>query len=92
MLQAGSTGYQLLHKNMPKALASLSTVQREAAKQFNPLSEGEFVFDQLSVHLESCNAPKIVSILEDAIRVIPRIEYDPNSNKVVGFVLPLDTE
>jgi len=50
LLRAGSTGYQLLHKNMPEALPSLSTVQQEAAKQYNPLSEGEFVFDQLSVH------------------------------------------
>ena len=92
LLRTGSTGYQLLHKNMPEALSSLPTVQREAAKQFNPLSEGEFAFDQLSVHLESYNAPRIVSISEDATRVITRIEYDSNSNKLVGFVLPLDTE
>lgn len=92
LLRTGSTGYQLLHKNMPEALPSLSTVQREAAKQFNPLSEGEFAFDQLSVHLKAYNAPRIVSISEDATRVITRIEYDPNSNKLVGFVLPLDTE
>ena len=92
LLRTGSTGYQLLHKNMPEALPSLSTVQREAAKQFNPLSEGEFAFDQLSAYLESYNAPRIVSISEDATRVITRIEYDSNSNKLVGFVLPLDTE
>jgi len=72
---------------MPEALPSLSPVQREAAKQFNPLSDGEFAFDQLSVHLKSYNVPRIVSISEDATRVITRIEYDPNSNKLVGFVL-----
>ena len=48
LLRTGSTGYQLLHKNMPEALPSLSTVQL-----------GEFAFDQLSVHLESYNAPRI---------------------------------
>ena len=92
LLRTGSTGYKLLHKNMPEALPSLSTVQREATERFNPLSEGEFAFDQLSVHLDSYNAPRIVSISEDATRVITRIEYDSNSNNLVGFVLSLDTE
>ena len=75
LLQTGSTGYQLLHKNMPEALDSLPTVQREAAKQVNPPSEWEFAFfDQLSVHLESYNSPRIVSISEDATGVITYIE------------------
>ena len=32
----------------------------------------------------------IVTISEDATRIIQRVEYDPNGDKCVGFVLPLD--
>ena len=42
LLRIGSSGYELLHKNMPEALPSLSTVKREAAKRYAPLIEGEF--------------------------------------------------
>ena len=65
--QTSFTGYQLLHKNMPKALP---TVQQEAAKRFSSLSEGAY------------NAPRIVSISENATRVLTCIEYDSNSNKL----------
>ena len=73
LLRIGSSGYQLLHKNMPEAFPSLSTVKREAAKQLTPLSEGEFAFDKLAAHLEAYNASKFVSISEDATRVIARV-------------------
>ena len=33
---------------------------------------------------------KIVSISEDATRVISHVEYDSSNNKIGGFVLPLD--
>ena len=65
--QTSFTGYQLLHKNMPEALP---TVQQEAAKRFSSLSEGAY------------NAPRIVSISENATRVLTCIEYDSNSNKL----------
>lgn len=42
------------------------------------------------MHLNSFNAEKLVSIGEDATRVIARVEYDCESNKLIGFVLPCD--
>jgi len=92
LLRIGSTGYELLHKNMPEALPSLSTVKREAAKRYTPLIEGEFSFDQLVAHLEAYSASRMVSISEDATRVISRVEYDQVKDKLVGFVLPLDED
>jgi len=47
-------------------------------------------FDGLREHLHRYGAPAIVSIGEDAIRVIGRVEYDKETNRCVGFVLPLD--
>ena len=90
LLTMGPSAYELLQKNLPEALPSLSTVQREANKCYSPLQEGEFMFDQLSTYLDVHNAPKIISMSEVATRIISRIEYDSNRNKIVGFVLPPD--
>ena len=35
-------------------------------------------------------APKIVAVGEDATRVISRVQYDYDTNRMVGFVLPCD--
>jgi len=77
---------------MPEALPSLSTVKQEAAKQCTPLTEGEFLFDQLVAHLEAYSACRMVYISEDATRVISSIEYDQANDELVGFVLPIDTD
>ena len=47
------------------------------------------MFDKLSAHLDAYNAPHVISISEDATRVVSRIDYDGNSDSIVGFVLPL---
>ena len=75
---------------MPEAIPSLSTVEREANRYYSPQAEGEFIFDKLLAHLEGYNTEKIVSMSEDATRVISRVEYDSSNNKIGGFVLPLD--
>ena len=90
-LTIGPSPYELLHVNMPEAIPSLSTVEREANRRYSLLGEGQFIFDKLLAHLEGYNAEKIVSISEDATRIISRVEYDSSSNKIVGFVLPLDS-
>ena len=66
----GSSAYELLQKNLSEGIPSLSTTQREAYKCFSQLNEGDFMFDQLSAYLDMHNAPRIVSISEDATRVI----------------------
>ena len=71
---AGPCAYKLLHANMPEALPSLRTVQREIKKSYSPIVEGEFKFDQLSSHLQAHNAPRIICISEDATRIVSRIE------------------
>ena len=43
--------------------------------------EGEFTFYEL---------PKVVAIGEDATRLISRVEYDNETNRLVGFVLSCD--
>jgi len=82
--------FELIHQNMPEALPSLRTVQSLVHAQYKTLDEGNFRFDDLVNHLQQYNVPKIVSIGEDATRVIARIDYDNETDRCVGFVLPVD--
>ena len=87
---AGPAAYEMLHQNLPEALPSLSLVKKEMRKHYSNFTEGVFRFDKLSTHLDAYQAPRVISISEDATRIISRIEYDPSSDKLVGFVLPVD--
>ena len=89
-IYCGPLAYEFLHQNMCQALPSLRTVQRIIHAQYKTLHEGIFRFDELLAHIIDHKAPKIVSIGEDATRVIGRIDYDSETNRCVGFVLPLD--
>jgi len=40
--------------------------------------------------LKQYNAPLFVSIAEDATQIVGRVEYDNETNRCVGFVVPLD--
>ena len=90
LFTAGSLAYELVHKNMPEAFPSLRTVQKEVNKKYCSMVEGEFQFDMLSDHLDAYNAPRVISISEDGTRVLSRIEYDEESDKFIGFVLPVN--
>ena len=90
LIYAGPRAYNFMYENMPHALPSLRTVQRIIHSDYRPISEGEFRFDELVVHLHNFGADKVVAIAEDATRVIARADYDNESDRVVGFVLPCD--
>ena len=73
---------------MPEALPSLRTVQSQIQSQYTNIEEGVFRFDDLLKHLSKHDTPHIVAIAEDATRIINKVEYDPGTNRCVGFVLP----
>ena len=77
---------------MPRALPCLRTVQRYVSTDYSPIQEGSFRFDELLVHLKAFNCLKIVSLAEDATRVIRKVQYDAETNKPVGFMLPCDED
>ena len=42
-------------------------------------------------HIHNYNVPhRIVTIAEDATRVIARVDYDNETDRCIGFVLPID--
>ena len=65
-------------------------MQRLIHKDYKTLDEGKFQFDELLSHISQHKAPKVVSISEDATRVISRVDYDSETDCCVGFVLPTD--
>ena len=46
----------------------------------------------LVCHIERYQAPRIVTIGEDATCVISRVEYDHKTDRCVGFVLPVNKD
>ena len=92
LLYGGPMAYNLIQKNLESALPSLCTVQRIIQSQSGYLSEGQFQFDELVRHLTKYNAPFVVAISEDATRIVARVEYDKNTDRMVGFVLPCNED
>ena len=65
-------------------------VQSTTHSEYNTIYEGVFQFNELREHLHRYGAQAIVSIGEDATRVIGRVEYDKEIERCGEFVLPLD--
>ena len=65
-------------------------MQNILSSEYRPIREGNFRFQELLQHLNSYSAPKLVSIGKDATRLISRIDYDNETDQLVGFVLPCD--
>ena len=85
----GKGGYELLLANLGCALPSITSIQRMITCT-QKICEGEFQFDQLLQHLQSFHSPLFVNIHLDDTRIIHRIEYDPVTDRFVGFCLPLN--
>jgi hypothetical protein len=51
---------------------------------------GDLYFKECHEFLIKRNLPLVVGISEDGTRVLSRVEYDPQSNQLIGFVTPLD--
>lgn len=75
--------------NMKNCIPSISTLNRYLDSAKDCIQEGNLDFVGLQKHLEERNLPKIVWISEDATRIKSKIEYDPKTNKILGFVLLL---
>lgn len=89
LIYSGPLAYEFIQQNMPEALPSLRTVQNIIHSEYNTMHEGVFQFDGLLQHIKVHKSSTCVSIGEDATRIISRVEYDPQTNRCVGFVLPI---
>lgn len=90
LIYAGPLAYNFLQENLSQALPCLQTIQRIVHSEYKTIHEGEFRFEELVAHISQHKAPSVVTIGEDATRVISRVEFDSETNRCVGFVLPLN--
>ena len=86
---SGPFAYEFLHKNLQQALPSARSILRAIHSQYITLDEGAFRLNDLVTHLKNHKTPNIVSVPEDATRIIGRVDYDTETDRRVGFVLPI---
>lgn len=85
----GPLAYETIHRNLTTALPSLSSTNRYVQKMNCRVNEGILRCNELNLFLEYRNWPKIVSLSEDATRIVGRVQYDRKTNQVLGFVQPI---
>jgi hypothetical protein len=81
---------QVLYSNLP--LPSISTVQQNMKNNDNKIVEGQLRMSELKDFLVSNNLHLKVWISEDGTRILEKVEYDPQTNQLVGLVLPLEKD
>lgn len=86
---AGPLAYETIQKNLSCSLPSLSSTNRYIGSGFHMI-EGVPRFNELLVYLNERKLPLMVSLSEDATRVVGKIQYDSKTNQLVGFTLPLN--
>lgn len=88
----GPMAYETLYKNLEGALPALSSANRYIRASNCHTSEGILRCDELCVYLKDRKQPAVVSLSEDATRIVGKVQYDSSSNQLVGFVLPSNSE
>lgn len=87
----GKLLYEFIHANMAMTFPSPSTVDRFIQHKKNKVIEGMLRVEELKTYLVQHNCPLAVVISEDATRNVGRVCYNPSTNQLVGFVLPLSS-
>lgn len=89
-LLSGPLAYDTLQKNLSCALPALSSVNRYTHKSNCRVNEGVLRCEELLQYLEERKLEKVVSLAEDATRIVGRVQYDSYTNQIMGFALPVN--
>lgn len=89
---AGPLAYQTLQKNLQSALPSLPSTNRYISSSNYRIVEGIPRYNELLIYLNERNLPLVVSLSEDATRIVGKMQYDSSTNQVVGFVQPINRQ
>lgn len=87
----GPLAYETIQRNLECALPSLTSTNRYIKSANCHVVEGILRSEELLLYLKERNLPLVVSLSEDATRIIGRVQYDATSNQLVGFTLPLNS-
>lgn len=83
---AGIYVYEYIRLNLKFMLPSIQTVKNFYTH--NPYEEAQFRYEESKAYLHSIQC-RFIYVSEDCSAIIPRIEYDSNSNSFNGFVTPI---
>lgn len=86
-LLCGRACYDTLCANLP--IPQANTVQAYINQNKPRIIEGQLRCEELNAYLDGLKLDKYVWISEDASGIINKIEFDPNTNQMVGLVLPM---
>lgn len=89
---SGPLAYKTLQANSFGVIPSISATNKYILRPDHALIEGQLRNEELLVYLQERNQPLWVSLSEDSTRIENRIEYDPHTNQLIGFVLPINEE
>lgn len=89
---AGPLAYETLQRNLEAALPSLPSTNRYIREYNCHIVEGILRCEELRIYLSERKLPMTISLSEDATRVIDKVQYDPNTNQLIGFVLPINCD
>lgn len=89
---SGPLAYQTLQKNLQSVLPSLPSTNRYINASNYRIVEGIPRYDELLVYLKQRNLPLVVSLSEDATRIVGKVQYDSSANQLVGFVQPINIQ
>lgn len=91
-LLAGQLSYKTIQANYFGVFPSLSATNKYIHRPDHGLIEGEIRSQELLVYLKGRNQPLWVALSEDGTKIENRIQYDPRTNQLIGFVLPTNQE
>lgn len=86
----GPLAYETIHRNLEAAIPSLPSTNRYIRASNCCIIEGILRSEELKIYLENRKLPFIVSLSEDATRVVDRVQYDSTTNQLIGFVPPIN--
>lgn len=86
----GPLAYETIQRNLECALPSLPSTNRYIKSANCHVIEGILRSEELLLFLKERNLPLVVSLSEDATRIIGHVQYDATTNQLVGFTLPLN--
>lgn len=86
---AGPLAYNTIQRNLRLSLPSISSTERTIRKSNCHITEGILRTDELWCYLKKRNLPLMVSLSEDATRINGRVQYDSQTNQILGFALPI---
>lgn len=88
----GPLAYETLQKNLEGALPSLPSTNRYIRSSNCHIFEGVLRSEELLIYLEERNLPLVVSLSEDATRIVGKVQYDSITNQLVGFIPPINSQ